>query len=191
MDPKKLRQQYIQLVPRLNRALKHVQSQLEDLPPSDFSLESNLKPYASVKRKVEADRVKNPVELSDLARGRLFFSDQFDADDLIDILHKLFGQCIFNIDDKRHRSEEHGLEYHGITHVDMDMDGVNFELQLVPIEYEPHKEFLHQIYEKFRNPKTLEKMTDRQKDFLRKVHNKAYAKLALLAKHNRSPDSSD
>lgn len=191
MDPKKLRKQYMQCVPDLNKAMEHVKKQLADLPPSDFEVETNVKPYMSVKRKMEARNARHPKELSDLVRGRLFFSDQFNHEDVCDILSQLFGKQIKGVDDNVHHSKEHGLEYHGVTHVDLDIDGTQFELQVMPVEFKPHKEFLHQIYDKFRNPKTLNKLSDQQKDFLRKVHNRAYKKLDDQAQKARSPDSSD
>jgi len=185
MDTKQLRKNYMQSVPKLNKALKHVQDQLSDLPPSEFELETNVKPYASVKRKMELDHVKNPLELSDLVRGRLFFSDQFQHKDAMNIIQKLFGHQIKSVDKNTVRSKEHRLEYHGIIHVDLDIDGVRFELQIIPNEFKPYKEFLHNIYEKFRNPKSLAKLSDKQQDFLRDTHNKLYKKLNLQANTNR------
>jgi|SRR5580698_9861126 hypothetical protein len=188
MDPKKLRKQYMQVVPKLKHAMQYVQSQLSDLPPSDFELQTNIKPYPSVKRKMEADRVKDPAELSDLVRGRLFFSPQFQHEDVLDILHQLFGKKVAKIDKHMDRSTEHGLEYHGIVHLDLDCDGVHFELQLMPQEFKPFKEFLHQIYDKFRNPKSLDKLSDKQKTFLRKTHNNLYKKINQQAHTNRASD---
>src|SRR5512135_1616508 len=94
MDPKKLRKRYRQILPNLIDAKKNVESALADLPPSDFVLETNLKPYSSIKRKMEAEDIRDPVELSDLVRGRIFYSDQFKAEHLMDILKKLFGKTI-------------------------------------------------------------------------------------------------
>lgn len=191
MDPKKLRKQYMQCVPDLNKAMEHVKSQLADLPPSDFLVETNVKPYSSVKRKMEANNAKHPKELSDLVRGRLFFSDQFNHDDVCNILDRLFDKQIKDVDNNNDRSKDHGLEYRGVTHVNLDLDGTPFELQVMPIEFKPHKDFLHQIYEKFRTPKSYDKMTEQQKEFLRKVHNKLYKKLDDQAKEARSSKSSD
>ena len=176
---------YMQILPALNKTMQHVQSQLADLPPSEFQLETNVKPYSSMRRKMEANHAKHPLELSDLVRGRLFFSDQFDHNETVDMLSKLFGNKIANIDDKKHHSKEHGLEYHGVVHVDLSFDGVNFELQVMPIEFKPYKEFAHQIYEKFRNPKTYDKLSDKQKEVLRKTHNKLYKALDEKSKANR------
>jgi hypothetical protein len=69
MDPKKLRKQYMQLMPRLNKAM---QSQLADLPPHDFLVETNLKPYLSIKKKLLRNHEHDPASFPDLARGRLF-----------------------------------------------------------------------------------------------------------------------
>src|ERR1700678_325443 len=185
MDTKKLRKDYMKSVPKLNEALKHVQEQLCDLPPSDFELETNVKPYASVKRKMELDHVRDPLELSDLVRGRLYFSDQFRHKDIINIIHKLFGNQLTNIDKNADRSKEHGLEYHGIIHLGLNINGVRFELQVLPSEFKPYKDFLHNIYEQFRNPKLLSKLSDKQQGFLRDTHNKIYKKINLQANSNR------
>lgn len=190
MNSKKLRKEYMKLMPALNKVMAHVQDKLADLPPSDFILETNMKPYHSIKRKVEAEKIKSPTELSDLVRGRIFYSDQFNADNVMDILRTLFGGHIGDVDDNTNRSPEYGLEYHGIVHVHLTFDGIQFELQIMPIEFKPYKEFLHQIYEKFRDTKSREKLTDHQRDFLRKLHNKMYEKLDDGAQKNResNPD---
>lgn len=188
MDPKKLRKRYMQALPHLNKAMQHVKEQLADMPPSDFLLETNLKPYLSIKRKMAERNEKDPMALSDLVRGRLFFSDQFTFSDALGILKKLFGKQIKNVDKKSHVSKEHGLEYHGVIHIDMDVNGINFELQLMPLEFRPYKDFLHQIYEKFRNPKEYDKLSEQQKNFLRKVNNRIYKKLDRNAKSNRQGD---
>ncbi len=180
----------MQIAPHLNKALQHVKDQLSDLPPGEFTLETNVKPYMSVKRKMEHDRETDPLALSDLVRGRIFFSEQFNADDVLDIIQKLFQEKIKKIEHGDHKSEEHGLVYLGVTHVDLDINGVNFELQIMPIEFQPYKEFLHQIYDKFRNPKTKDKLTDKQKALLQKVHNALYKKIDEMAQSNRRANSS-
>lgn len=185
MDSKKLRKQYMHLMPRLNKAMQHVQSQLSDLPPHDFLLETNLKPYLSIKKKMLRENESDPAALSDLVRGRIFFSEDYQFEDVLNIINKLFKDKIKNVDKKTDRAKEHGLEYHGILHVDMDFDGINFELQIMPLEYKPYKEFLHQIYEKFRTPKELEKMSDKQKKFLSSLHNRLYKALDKKSKANR------
>lgn len=189
MDSKKLRKRYMQIVPHLNKAMKHVHEKLSDLPPSDFLLETNHKPYASVKRKMEADKEKDPLALSDLVRGRIFFSDQFQAEEVMDIVQHLLGPVIKKMENKSENNW--GLKYHGITHVDLNINGVNFELQIMPMEFKPYKEFLHQIYDKFRTPKTREKLTDRQKTLLRKIHNKLYQALDAKSKENRHPSKEE
>jgi len=189
MDPKKLRKRYMQIVPHLNKAMQHVHGQLSDLPPSDFFLETNHKSYSSVKRKMDVKKEKDPLALSDLIRGRLFFSDQFQVEDVIDILQHLFGDAIKK--EEKKSESNYGLEYHGITHVDLNINGVNFELQIMPMEFKPYKEFLHQIYDKFRTPKTREKLTDQQKELLRKIHNKLYLVLDAKSKQNRKPSKEE
>ena len=188
MDTKTIRKQYMHLMPTLNKVLSYVNDKLSDLPPSEFELEANLKPYASVKRKALDEDTNEVSELSDLVRGRLFFSEQFNFEDVLNMLKQIFTNNINNIDKKIHKHEDHGLEYHGVIHMDLKIDGVNFELQIMPIEFKPYKEFLHQIYEQFRNNKNYDKLTDKQKDLLRKIHNEIYKKLDKQALSNRLSD---
>lgn len=181
MDPKKIRRMYMQALPNLNKALQFVQSQLSDVPPSDFLLETNVKPYHSAKRKMLNGRFKDPTELSDLVRGRLFFSTQFSYQDVLKLVKQLFGDKIKNID--VNHEKDHGLNYEGVYHVDLDLDGINFELQVMPLEFKPHKDFLHNIYTKLRDKN--DKLSDNEKDFLRNIHNKMYKVLSEQARANR------
>ncbi|HEY5268620.1 MAG TPA: hypothetical protein VII94_05885 [Candidatus Saccharimonadales bacterium] len=185
MDPKKFRKQYLQCAPDLSKAMEYVQLQLSSLPSSEFKFESNIKPYASVKRKMEVDNVSDPIELSDLVRGRLFFSEQFSFKEIVDIIKRLFGDKVKTIDKKNNKSTEYGLEYCGVVHINLHINGINFELQILPMEFKPHKEFLHQIYERFRNPKESAKMSDKQKAFLRKMHNEIYKAIDKKSKEAR------
>lgn len=180
MDSKKLRKQYIDALPKLERALKLVNEQLEHLP-KNLVVETNLKPYESVKRKAEEDNPNHIEEMSDLARGRIFFSVDYNYNDVIALMKKLLKGWIKNIDVKFDKG--HGLEYHGVYHIDLNIDGTNFELQIMPIEFQPFKDFLHKIYEKFRDPDN--KLSDEEKDKLRRLNNKLYDKLDRKARSNR------
>jgi hypothetical protein len=186
MDSKQLRKLYLPLAPKLKNALEYVKSQFSDLPPSEFSLEANLKSYPSIKRKMEDHQIRDPQELSDLARGRLYFSDQFQFPEVIEIVKHLFGDKLIGIDKKTAKSQKHGLEYHGVIHLALNIDGVKFELQLMPNEFKPYQDLLHDIYEKLRNPKLSEKLSDLQKNSLRKMNNKLYKTLEKKSKEARS-----
>lgn len=178
MDPKKLRKQYMQCVPNLNKALQHVQSQLSDVPPSEFVLETNVKPYASAKRKMLQHNIKDPMRLNDLVRGRLYFSDQYEPKEVIELLKQIFGDKVKKTDKKD--TNDCGLEYAGVTDVSLDIDGVPFELQLMPMGFRSHQGLSHQIHEKLRSDKG--KLTDKQKEFLRQTHNKLFRALDAKSK---------
>jgi hypothetical protein len=150
------------------------------VPAPDFIVETNLKPYASVKRKMAQDHLTDVSQMSDLVRGRIFFSQQYTFPEMLKLLNHLLGKSIKKVD-KKH-GKEYGLEYHGILHLDLLIDGVKFELQLIPMEFKPYKEFLHHIYQKLRSD---DKLSDKQKGFLRKIHNKMYRILDDRAKSNR------
>lgn len=181
MDSKKLRKQYVDTLPKLERVLEQVNEQLKHLPKNDFVLETNLKPYESVKRKVEDDHLKHVEQMSDLVRGRIFFSKNYNYNDVIALMKRLLKGWIKDIEVKFDKG--HGLEYHGVYHIDLKIDGINFELQIMPIEFRAFKEFLHKIYEKFRDPDG--KMSDEEKDKLRRLNNKLYEKLDRKARSNR------
>jgi hypothetical protein len=180
MDTKKLRKSYMPLVPKLKSALEYVNEQLSDLPKSEFSFDSNLKKYPSIKRKMEADQLDEVENMSDLVRGRLFFSKRYQFPEVVDIIKKLFGKQVDKVEKKKEK--KHGLEYSGIIHINLKIDGVNYEMQLMPEEYKPHQEVLHKIYEKLRDPKETEKMSETEKDFLCHNHNNIYKKLHNKAK---------
>jgi hypothetical protein len=182
MDPKKLRKQYMHLMPRLNKAMQHVQYQLADLPPHDFLLETNLKPYLSIKKKMMRDRESDPSILPDLARGRLFYSKDYKPKEVIGLVKKIFGDQVKRFGKKD--TNDCGLEYPGVADVNLDIDGVPFELQLMPLEYKDHQDLSHQIYDQLRCDNG--KLTDVQKDFLKSTHNKLFKALDVKS---RAPES--
>jgi hypothetical protein len=182
MDTKKLRKAYMQIMPHLNKALKHVQSKLSDVPPSDFVLETNMKPYSSVKRKMLNNHIHDPIQLPDLVRGRLFFSKDYNPKEVVSLLKKIFGKNITKANKKD--TNDCGLKYPGVTDVNLDCDGIQFELQLMPLEFQPHQELSHQIHDKLRSDNG--KLTDKQKEFLRHMHNKFFK--VLDAKSKASDD---
>lgn len=179
MDSKQIRRQYLQALPKLNAALQFVQDKLTNLPASDFAVEINMKPYSSVQKKVVKDKLDNILQMSDLVRGRVFFSKKYIFSDLLKLLKSLLGKTIKKTDKKN--TSEDGLEYCGIMHLDLLIDGIKFELQLIPEEFKPYKELLHNIYEKIRSGG----LSDKQKYLLRTINNKLYHTLDNKAKENR------
>ncbi len=178
MDPKKLRKSYMQILPHLNKALHEVQSKLSDVPPANFTLETGIKPYSSAKRKMLEHRIVDPIELPDLVRGRLYFSEDYSVKEVLDLLKKVFGKKLTKA--KKKDTNECGLSYSGVTDVSLDCDGVQFELQLMPLSFQPHQELAHQIHDKLRSNKV--KLSDEEKEFLRHTHNKLFKTLDVKSK---------
>lgn len=183
MNTKKIRQQYLQILPKLREALSIVQDKLSDLPQPDFELNINFKPYKSIKEKYVKDKLSNLSEMSDLVRGRLFFSSDYQIEEVLSLLKKLFRNTVHNIDKKRGKAE-YELEYTGVTHLDLNINDINFELQVMPIEFKPFKLLLHNIYEKLRSQDN--NLSEEKKEALRNLNNKIYKKLNLKATQNRS-----
>lgn len=176
MDPKKLRKAYMQILPNLNKALHEVQSKLSDMPPSDFVLETNTKPYVSAKHKMLEHNIQDPAEIPDLVRGRLFFSKEYSPKEVIELLKKIFGKQITKASKKD--TNDCGMEYPGVIDVNLNCDGVQFELQLMPMSFKPHQEFSDKIRDKLRK----DKLSDKEKEFLRHTHNKLFKALDVKSK---------
>jgi hypothetical protein len=181
MDSKKLRQQYLEVLPQLEKTLSMVHEQLRHLPKSDFIFELNRKPIKSIYRKVRDDKLDHVTQMSDLVRGRIFFSARYNYNDVIALINKLLMGWIKDIEVKFNQGN--GLEYHGVYHIDLEIDGIKFELQIMPIEFKPFKEFLHKIYEQFRDSES--QLSDEEKEKLRNINNKLYEVLDQKARANR------
>lgn len=183
INSRQLRNKYLSAVPRLEKVLKFIISKLETLSTKDFSFETNVKPIKSIKRKMEKRNILDPEKLSDLIRGRLYFSNNIIFKDVKKILNDLFHGHIKDIDKKEHMTNKFGLEYYGIMHVDIEYDGINFELQVIPEEFKPYKEYLHKIYEILRNPESSQS-SDKKRD-LKFIHNEVTFILDEISKFHR------
>jgi hypothetical protein len=181
---RKMRKQYCQALPLLNKVIEYVETTLSDLPKHDFQLETDIKSYSRAVEKAKERQVKDLTQLSDLVRGRLYFSDNFEPDEVIDLLKELFKGKIKSIDKKRLLTEL-GLDYSAVVHCDMNVGGINFELQILPIEFKPHKEMLHHIYQELRHQNGISE--DRRKH-LRELHNKINHFVKKQIAKNRSSD---
>lgn len=124
------------------------------------------------------DRESDPAILPDLARGRLFFSQDYEPKEVIALLKKVFKDQVKG--SKKKDTNDCGLEYPGVTDVNLDIDGVQFELQLMPLDYRDSQELSHQIHDQLRSDK--DKLTDVQKDFLKNTHNKLFKALDVKSK---------
>lgn len=175
----KLRKQYYLLMPRLTKVVAVVTTTLQSL--NNCVIETGFKPFNSVARKMSKNNLDNMLELSDLVRGRLFFPISYSHKEIIRILCDLLKDFIKDIDWKS--TNKQGLKYKGIIHFDLSIDGINFELQVLPIEFRPYKEKLHQIYELLRSKNSL---SDKHKNRLKKIHNTIYRVLNEQAFINRN-----
>lgn len=184
MDAKHIRKEYIRALPALHNAMRKIKAKLASLPQQDFIIETNYKPYKSVQRKAEERGSNHLTDLSDLIRGRVFFSTNVSHKDALANLKSKLDDFVKSVDNKKQK--DYGLEYRGIIHIDLSVDGVNFELQLIPIEFKHYKPFLHRVYELFRDKKKADKLSDKEKDLLRSTHNELHRNLDRIAHENRS-----
>lgn len=177
---KLLEKQYNLLLPHLQGIAQYVEKILGFLPSSDFQLETNVKSLESIARKMKDKKEKNILKLSDLVRGRIFFSSNYTHESVVKLLKKIFGNKLEKADQVK--TKAHGLKYKGIMHFDLRIDSLLFELQIIPVEYKPFKKLLHRIYEKLRDENHLSKQ---QKEKLRELHNKLSDDLCKKSRENR------
>ena len=180
---RQMRKQYCQALPLLNKVIERVENTLSDVPKHDFQLETDIKSYQRSVEKAKERGVKDLRELSDLVRGRLYFSDNFDHQEVINLLKELFKGKIKSIDKKREK--EFGLDYSGVIHCDLNINDINFELQVLPMEFKPHKEMLHHIYQELR---TSDGISEDRRKHLRELHNKIYHFVKKQIAKNRNLD---
>jgi CheY-specific phosphatase CheX len=177
-------EQYKLLSNKLNLVMNYVRKHLTKLPRDHFHIELNKKPLDSIKRKSLLKKTKNIAALSDLIRGRIFFSTDYSMENVVEMVEKLFKDNINTVDEKRKADgKEYGLVYGGKSHIDLKIDGINFELQIIPIEFRAYQNVLHSIYEKLR-PGGLS-ISERYREFLQNVHNKLSNDLIEISKKHR------
>lgn len=186
---RKMRKQYCQLLPLLQGTAKYVERILEDLPKQEFELETNIKPYKRTSEKANERKIKDLRDLSDLVRGRIYYSDNFNHKEVLDLLCEIFDDNLDVKDVEWKEKNDHGLHYEGVLHMDLKIGDVKFELQIMPVEFKPFKETLHKIYEMLRSQD--ENMSEEKREALKKLNNKMYKKIVEKAKKNRSSSSKD
>lgn len=177
---KTLQKQYDLLLPHFEAVDNYIKSLLKFLPSQDFELETNIKSLSSIARKMKEKNEKNILKLSDLVRGRLYYSPNYTQDDVLRFLKKIAKGKIQKIDSKQ--KGDLGLKCKGVLHVDFQVGQFIFELQILPKEFKPFKKLLHRIYEKLREKNNL---TKQQKERLQDLHNKLYDDLTRESKENR------
>ncbi len=161
--------QYHTLLPKLTTVLSKISQLLHQEFQKGFVIETNIKTLHSISRKCREKDCKDITELSDVIRGRLFFPQPYTYDQTLHQLIKLLGSKIKKIDWKKTR--DHGLKYRGIVHLDIQMEGINFELQVIPLGFRPFVEPQHKIYEILRDDVKIDKDT---KERLIKMHNQMF-----------------
>lgn len=161
-----LSQQYRDVLPKLQKVLGQITHSLRQSFPQNFTIESSIKTEASVLRKCQDKQCQDIDKLSDLIRGRLFFPSSFTYQQVLHRLIKTFKQKIVKIEWKK--SYDHGLIYRGILHIDLEVDGITFELQIMPLGFRPFVEPQHKIYALLRDDPKLDKEV---KNRLIKMHN--------------------
>lgn len=154
------------MLPKLRKVLDKITHSLQQSLPSDFAVESNIKTEASTVRKCKNKQCQNINKLSDLIRGRLFFPRPYTYQQVLHKIIEIFKQKIVKIEWKK--SYDHGLVYRGIIHVDIEMDGIVFELQIMPLGFRPFVEPQHKIYNLLRDDPDLDENVRKR---LLKIHN--------------------
>jgi hypothetical protein len=176
-----IRKQCRELLPLLEQTLGQIKSILSNLP-HDFILDVAIKPFDRLFAKMNERKMQDPKQLSDLIRGRLYFPSNKNYRQTIDDLQALLHDKIQNIDYKDRKGKDGDGEYRGIIHVNIKLNGINFELQVLPIEFKSSIEIFHKLYELIRDDKSASKGL---RKVLIKLHDQLGEHLLGDARRNR------
>jgi hypothetical protein len=175
-----IRHQCRELLPLLEKSLGEIEQTLSALP-DNFVLEVSIKPFVRLFAKMQEREMQDPQELSDLIRGRLYFPSESNHRKTVDLLTKLLGSKIKGIDYKNQGDNQEGT-YPGVIHVDLNLNGINFELQVLPIEFRGSIEIFHNLYELIRDKG---KMPEKLRKKLTDIHDQLGKHLMQDARHER------
>lgn len=164
-----IQHQYQNLLPKLKKTLAHITEVLEQEFQEGFVVETHLKSLESTQRKCKDKDCHQITDFSDLIRGRLFFPRPFTYHQVLQRLISLFQDRIKKIEWKK--NYDHGLSYHGILHIDIQINHLTFELQVMPTVFKPFVEPQHKIYELLRDEP---KMPEKKRQQLREMHNRIF-----------------
>lgn len=179
LKEKQIRKQYLSLLPHLLNLISYVENKLATLPKDDFNYQTSIKPFDSVIRKSEVRKINDISDLSDLIRGRLFFSKNYLHDQVVDLLKNLFRDCHCQLTVESKKNLREGLLYQGIIHLDLHKNGINFELQIVPQEFAQYVELLHTVYQQNRRHNLT------SHSHIKNIYNRLYQLLTQLSILNR------
>lgn len=168
MDDVAIEEKHQSVRSKLLKVLQHIEEKLIDACP-DCLIETDIKTLQSTIRKCKDKNTDDITKFSDLIRGRLYFPDYYNYDNILHKLISKFSNDIKKLDWKK--SKDHGLEYRGIVHMDLCIDGINFELQVIPDGFKKYIEPQHKIYELLRDHIELPKET---REHLSDLHNKIF-----------------
>lgn len=175
MQRSDIRHQYLKLFPHLQKVIDQVDDKLSQLPSDDFQYELAFKPLDSVQNKLQDRHEDDLTQLSDLVRGRVFFSQDYTFEQAIDKIKDCLGDWIKHTENKKDKHD--GFRYFGVVHLDLCIDGINFELQVMPVEHKTFLPILHYCYEYHRYNS---ESSNSEKDRLRFLNNDIYKMLEKL-----------
>jgi len=119
--------------------------------PNAYKFLYQIKSMESIIDKI-ITRDRDLGELGDMVRGAVLFRDGEAMDDFISDLKRKNKRYITDYEFKSKGSDpEYG--YYGSHHFDLNIDGLDVELQVMPDKLWKYKEAAHDIYTKWRSKK--------------------------------------
>lgn len=152
----KLMDKHVDLI---NSVLKKFHSHVNSLLPKKGSKQRyqflhQKKTLESIIDKV-IDRKKKLTEISDLVRGAILFDSAKEMEEFVkDFTRK--SPYIIKIEPKLKGQSEYG--YYGAYHIDLNIDGLDIEVQITTTKLWTYKGEAHKIYDKWRSsPQPMDK----------------------------------
>lgn len=136
------------------------------LPPnirSKVTFLHQTKSLSSILDKV-LERNKSIFRIADLIRGALLFPDAESAQKWVDDFRKKNPSMISDYEFKSKGSDK-AFGYYGSHHMDLNIDGMDVELQIMPKKLWTYKEPAHHIYNRWRSTTGVPDPEDKQRSF--------------------------
>lgn len=123
-----------------------------------------VKQLSSVLDKV-INRNKSIFDIADLVRGALLFPDSESANKWVENFRRKNKSMISKYEFKG-KGGDQKYGYYGSHHIDLNIDGLDVELQVMPKKLWTYKDAAHKIYDKWRSsPEGKPSPEDKQRSF--------------------------
>lgn len=142
---------YDEIFPELQKRMNTFKSVLKKVSKKykNSKIKIRIKTLKSVVSKI-ITRGVDPTKLSDLVAGMIITKDKKDSEKATKDIQRKLAKYVKEVDVKR-KGGSNKSGYYGVTHIDLNIDGLTTELQVLPKDLEKKKAIAHDVYTKVRD----------------------------------------